>query len=127
SDGVASGVEDVLLAALQIRVARGQLAELRLPESSALIADEHVLGLQPLPLQPQEVHRVPRGEAAKTPAVLERLWRELELGRDGTIVAYGGGATSGGGGGAPPGAPGRGRRGGGAAPVAGPGRARIRG
>ena len=84
----------MLLAALQIRVARGQLAELRLPESSALIADEHVLGLQPLPLQPQEVHRVPRGEAAKTPAVLERLWRELELGRDGTIVAYGGGSTT---------------------------------
>ncbi|TML98176.1 MAG: hypothetical protein E6G03_00835 [Actinobacteria bacterium] len=94
SDDVASSVEDVLLAALQIRVARGQLAELRLPESSALIADEHVLGLQPLPLQPQEVHRVPRGEAAKTPAVLERLWRELELGRDGTIVAYGGGSTT---------------------------------
>jgi shikimate kinase / 3-dehydroquinate synthase len=94
SDGVASSVEDVLLAALQIRVGRGQLAALRPAGPSALIADEHVLELHPLAFEPQEVHVIPRGEAAKTASILERLWRELELGRGGTIVAYGGGSTT---------------------------------
>jgi shikimate kinase / 3-dehydroquinate synthase len=93
SDEVASSVEDVLLAALQIRVGRGQLAALRPTGPNALIADEHLLELHPLAFEPQELHALPRGETAKTPAVLERLWRELELGRDGTIVAYGGGST----------------------------------
>jgi shikimate kinase/3-dehydroquinate synthase len=94
SDDVASTVEAVLLAALRVRVGRGLLGELRPPEPAAVIADEHVLELHPLAFEPEEVHRVPRGEAAKTTAVLERLWRELELGRDGTIVAYGGGSTT---------------------------------
>jgi shikimate kinase / 3-dehydroquinate synthase len=40
------------------------------------------------------VHELPAGEEAKTLAVCERLWRELELARDGTIVALGGGATT---------------------------------
>jgi len=94
ADETASTVEDVLLAALQVRVARGQVADLQLPDACALIADEHVLELHPLRAEPREVHRVPSGEAAKTPAILERLWRELELGRHGTIVAYGGGSTT---------------------------------
>jgi shikimate kinase/3-dehydroquinate synthase len=94
SNGVASTVEDVLLAALQIRVARGALAQLKPPEEWALIADEHVLDLHPLAVEPRHVHRLPRGEAAKTTAVLERLWRELEVGRGGTIVGYGGGSTT---------------------------------
>jgi shikimate kinase/3-dehydroquinate synthase len=94
ADEVASSVEDVLLAALQIRVARGALADLRPPAESALIADEYVLELHPPAFEPTTVHRVPRGEAAKTPVVLERLWRELELGRSGAIVAYGGGSTT---------------------------------
>ena len=34
------------------------------------------------------------GEAAKTLAVVERLWGELAIGRDGTIVAFGGGSTT---------------------------------
>lgn len=40
--------------------------------------------------------RVPQGERAKRPAVLERLWRDLAaegIARDGGIVAVGGGAT----------------------------------
>jgi 3-dehydroquinate synthetase len=37
---------------------------------------------------------VPAGEDAKTLAVVERLWSELEIGRDGTIVAFGGGSTT---------------------------------
>ena len=94
SDDVVATVEDVLLVALQVRVARGQLPELDVPEPVAVIADEHVLELHPLGLEASEVHRVPRGEAAKTPAVLERLWNELEVERGGTIVAYGGGSTT---------------------------------
>jgi shikimate kinase/3-dehydroquinate synthase len=94
ADAVASSVEEVLLAALEVRVARGALAELQPPDESALIADEHVLQLHPLSFVPRELHGVPRGEAAKTAAVLERLWLELELGRRGTIVAYGGGSTT---------------------------------
>jgi shikimate kinase/3-dehydroquinate synthase len=94
ADEVASSVEDVLLAALQIRVARGALADLRPPAESALIADEYVLELHPPAFEPTTVHRIPQGEAAKTPVVLERLWRELELRRSGAIVAYGGGSTT---------------------------------
>ena len=36
----------------------------------------------------------PGGEAAKTLAVVERLWSELEIGRDGWIVGFGGGSTT---------------------------------
>jgi 3-dehydroquinate synthetase len=38
--------------------------------------------------------RPPAGEAAKTPAVLERLWSALRIGRDGSLVALGGGSTT---------------------------------
>jgi 3-dehydroquinate synthetase len=39
-------------------------------------------------------HEVPAGEEAKTPRVLERLWRDLRLERGGTLVALGGGSTT---------------------------------
>jgi shikimate kinase len=94
SDAVASTVDDVLLAALQIRVARGASRELRPPDECALIADEHVLELHPPVFGLCQIHRIPRGEPAKAAAVLERLWGELKLGRGGTIVAYGGGSTT---------------------------------
>jgi shikimate kinase/3-dehydroquinate synthase len=99
SSALVRSSEDVLLAALQIVVERGALAELegRLgahTENVAVIADEHVLELHPLGFEPARVHRVPRGEAAKTPAVLDGLWNELRLDRRGTIVAYGGGSTT---------------------------------
>jgi shikimate kinase/3-dehydroquinate synthase len=99
SSGWAEHAEDVLLEALQIDVWRGVLAELgsRLgasPEEVAVIGDEHVLELHPLRFDPGSVHRVPRGEAAKTPAILDRLWNELGLDRSGTIVGYGGGSTT---------------------------------
>jgi len=99
SSGSADHAEDVLLEALQIDVWRGVLAELgsRLgasPESVAVIGDEHVLELHQLRFDPRSVHRVPRGEAAKTPAILDRLWNELGLDRSGTIVGYGGGSTT---------------------------------
>jgi shikimate kinase/3-dehydroquinate synthase len=99
SAGLVDSAEDVLLEALRISVGRGALAELkdRLGESLdavAVIGDEHLLDIHPLGFDPLSVHRVPRGEAAKTPAVLERLWSELGLNRGGTIVGYGGGSTT---------------------------------
>jgi shikimate kinase/3-dehydroquinate synthase len=99
SAGVVENAEDVLLAALEIDVGRGLLDELanRLDaarEAVAVIGDEHVLDIHPLAFDPAAVHRVPRGEAAKTPAVLDRLWNELALDRSGTIVGYGGGSTT---------------------------------
>ncbi len=99
SAGLVESADDVLLAALEIDVARGLLAKLsdRLDESLdavAVIGDEHVLDIHPLVFDPSAVHSVPRGEAAKTPAVLDRLWNELRLDRHGTIVGYGGGSTT---------------------------------
>lgn len=91
--------EDVLLAALEIDVGRGLLATLRDRLGAdlaavAVIGDEHVLDIHPLDSGPAAVHRVPSGEAAKTPAVLDRLWNELRVDRRGTIVGYGGGSTT---------------------------------
>ena len=37
---------------------------------------------------------MPSGEEAKTLAVVERLWSELEIGRDGWLVGFGGGSTT---------------------------------
>ncbi|HXE93932.1 MAG TPA: shikimate kinase [Gaiellaceae bacterium] len=87
-------VDDVLLAALEIEVARGRLAGLDVAGPVAVIADEHVLGLHPLGFRPNQVHAVPRGEAAKTTSVLAQLWADLDLDRTGTIVGYGGGSTT---------------------------------
>jgi len=99
SAGLVESADDVLLASLEIDVGRGLLAKLsdRLDESLdavAVIGDEHVLDIHPLGFEPSAVHSVPRGEAAKTPAVLDRLWNELRLDRHGTIVGYGGGSTT---------------------------------
>jgi shikimate kinase len=99
SAGWGGSAEDVLLDSLQIDVHRGVLADLgnRVGESLeavAVIADEHVLQLHALNFDPASVHRVPRGEAAKTPAIVEQLWSELGLNRSGTIVGYGGGSTT---------------------------------
>ena len=75
--------DDVVLAALGIRIEPGAR-----PAAGALVADELVLRLHPLELDSAHTVR------AKTLAEAERLWRELRLGRDGTIVAYGGGTTT---------------------------------
>jgi shikimate kinase / 3-dehydroquinate synthase len=64
---------------------------------AAVIADERVASLHELPTVDSAVltqHLVPQGEQAKTPAVVERLWNELEVGRDGWIVGFGGGSTT---------------------------------
>jgi shikimate kinase / 3-dehydroquinate synthase len=82
--------EGVLLAALGIRVGRGERPEVG---TAALIADEHVLELHQLEVD-GGTHTVPAGEAAKSLEVVERLLEELRLSREGTIVAFGGGSTT---------------------------------
>jgi shikimate kinase / 3-dehydroquinate synthase len=89
ADAVAETAEDVLLAALGIRF--GHMATPAGPVE--LAADGHVLELHAAPLE-APVHALPPGEEAKSRAVVERLWTELRLGREGTLVAFGGGSTT---------------------------------
>ena len=66
----------------------------------ALVADATVLGLHGAAAHGGarrrlvSTHEVPAGEAAKQLAVAGRLWSELTLDRDGTVVALGGGSTT---------------------------------
>jgi shikimate kinase/3-dehydroquinate synthase len=63
----------------------------------SVVADERVAPLHELPVVggvTLTTHLVPAGEQAKTLAVVERLWNELELGREGWIVGFGGGSTT---------------------------------
>jgi 3-dehydroquinate synthetase len=90
AEAAAEDAEGVLLAALGIRVGRGERPEVG---SAALIADERVLELHPFEVD-GETHSIPAGEAAKSLEVVQRLVEELRLSRDGTIVAFGGGSTT---------------------------------
>jgi shikimate kinase/3-dehydroquinate synthase len=89
SDAVAHDVDGVLLGALGIAV----LGEILPLHPVVVVADERVLELHEAPFE-AAVYSVPSGETAKTLAVVERLWSELTIGRDGTIVAFGGGSTT---------------------------------
>jgi shikimate kinase / 3-dehydroquinate synthase len=77
----ARDADEIVLAALGIEFG-GR------PEGDALIADRRVLELNAFELG--EVHRVD----SKTIEEATRVWRELRIGRDGTIVGYGGGTTT---------------------------------
>jgi shikimate kinase/3-dehydroquinate synthase len=90
AEAAAEDAEGVLLAALGIRVGRGERPAVG---SAALIGDERVLKLHPFEVD-GETHSIPAGEAAKTLEVVQRLVEELRLSRDGTIVAFGGGSTT---------------------------------
>lgn len=104
ADARADDLEELLLAAAGAHVEVGSVDDLGslVPGDGAvaLVADGHVSGIHGVRAQlalggrDLEQHEIPAGEAAKTPAVLERLWTELRLGRDGTLVALGGGATT---------------------------------
>ena len=88
-DAPASDVEGVILLALHIFVGGNVVYG----DSYVVIGDEHVLELHPF--EPGgRIIPLPRGEEAKTFAVLERLWRDLELEREGTVIAIGGGSTT---------------------------------
>jgi shikimate kinase / 3-dehydroquinate synthase len=81
ADVRAQDADDVVLGALGIEFGGN-------PEGDALIADERVLELHPLELGTTHV------AGPKTLGSAERLWDELRIGRDGTIVGYGGGSTT---------------------------------
>jgi shikimate kinase/3-dehydroquinate synthase len=95
ADAHAADVEGIVLAAAGIHVEPGaypRLAEYVEGPAEAVV-DEHVLELHP-PACDVPVHAVPRGEAAKTLSVCDRLWQELRLERGGSVVAVGGGSTT---------------------------------
>jgi shikimate kinase/3-dehydroquinate synthase len=104
ADGVATDSDGVVLAAAGVHVETGALERLGslVPGEGAvaLVADATVGGIHGAAAQLAlgsrlvGVHELPSGEEAKTLAVCERLWRELALERDGTLVALGGGATT---------------------------------
>ena len=104
ADAVATDTDGVVLAAAGVHVETGSLERLGslVPGKAAvaLVTDATVAGIHgaaaQLALGPRlaGVHELPSGEEAKTLAVCGRLWRELRLERDGTLVALGGGATT---------------------------------
>jgi shikimate kinase/3-dehydroquinate synthase len=104
ADAYAHDADGIALAAAGIDVRIGAidlLGEL-VPGTGPIeiVADANVAGIHgvtaQLALGARDVasHDVPPGEAAKSIAVLEHLWRSLRIGRDGTIVGLGGGCTT---------------------------------
>jgi shikimate kinase / 3-dehydroquinate synthase len=88
-DAPAGDSDEAVLAALHVFV--GQ--EVVYGGSYVVVADERVLSLHPF--EPGgRIIELPPGEQAKTLAVVERLWRDIDLDREGTIVALGGGSTT---------------------------------
>jgi shikimate kinase/3-dehydroquinate synthase len=83
--------DGVLLASLGVEAGRGARPSTTGP--TELVADERVIELHEPPVD-APLHTVPPGEEAKRLEVAERLWNELGLGRDGTIVAFGGGCVT---------------------------------
>jgi 3-dehydroquinate synthetase len=104
ADDIARDADDVVLVAAGIHVERGALERLNelVPGDGpvALVSDPQVAGIHGADTQLAlgsrlaEMHELPAGEEAKTLAALDRLWQELRLGRDGTLVALGGGCTT---------------------------------
>jgi shikimate kinase/3-dehydroquinate synthase len=103
ADAAGADLDDASLAAAGVHVAPGaleRLGELAPTGQVALVADVHVAGIHGVQAQvalsgrDASLHEVAQGEAAKTPAQLERLWRSLRIGRDGVLVALGGGSTT---------------------------------
>ena len=104
ADAHAGDANEVVLAAAGVHVGTGAIDELDqlVPGDgpAELVADAHVAGIHGIRAQvalgSRDVaqHEVPPGEAAKTPAILEQLWRSLTIGRDGCLVALGGGSTT---------------------------------
>ena len=88
AEGRGEDVQSLLLASLGIG------RSIPLPDNAALIVDERVAALHELELAPTTTHVVPSGEDAKTLAVVDRVWSELGIGRDGWIVGFGGGSTT---------------------------------
>ncbi len=102
ADARARDVDDVILAAAGVHVEADGLHLLRdlVPGHgpAALVTEPVVDGIHgadaQLAFSFAETHELPSGEAAKELAEVERLWRALRIGRDGTIVALGGGSLT---------------------------------
>jgi shikimate kinase/3-dehydroquinate synthase len=82
ADAFAEHADGVLLAALGISVGGGKA------DGDVLLIDEHLRELRSFELDQTISVR------EKSLAEASRIWSELRLGRDGTIVAYGGGTTT---------------------------------
>ena len=97
-------VDGVVLAAAGVHHEQGSLDRLGdlVPGDGpvALVGDDHVLTLlgdrarAALGDRLVSKHALPSGESAKQLGEVERLWHELTLDRDGTVVALGGGTTT---------------------------------
>jgi 3-dehydroquinate synthetase/shikimate kinase len=104
ADARAGDLDGAVLVSGGVRVEPGALEQLGsfVPGDGgvALVSDAHVGGVYGATAQVAlgarlaSVHEVPQGEAAKTSAVVERLWSELRLDRHGVVVALGGGSTT---------------------------------
>jgi len=100
ADARARDADDVVLAAAGIHVETGglQLLERFVKEPAALVTEPVVGGIHGADAQLafpfEESHDLPSGEAAKEIGAVERFWRSLRIGRDGTLVALGGGALT---------------------------------
>jgi shikimate kinase/3-dehydroquinate synthase len=104
ADAQAGDLDDIVLAAGGVHVRAGSIGLLGSftpgEGAVALIADPRVAGIHGAAAQvglgPRlvSVHEVPEGEGAKTVATADRLWNELRLGRESTLVALGGGCTT---------------------------------
>jgi shikimate kinase/3-dehydroquinate synthase len=102
ADASARDADEAVLAAAGVHVEVGALSLLRdlVPGRgpAVLITEPVVAGIHgadaQLALPFAETHELPSGEAAKQIAEVERLWRALRVGRDGTIVALGGGSLT---------------------------------
>ncbi|HEU5263971.1 MAG TPA: bifunctional shikimate kinase/3-dehydroquinate synthase [Gaiellaceae bacterium] len=85
ADGSARDLDGAVLAAAGVHFASHRDAR-----GDVLVADEHVARLHGL----EATYVLPAGEAAKTVAEVERLWRTLRVERRATLVAVGGGSTT---------------------------------
>ncbi len=85
ADGRAADADGAVLAAAGIRFASRNEAR-----GDAVVADARVAGLHSI----EATYVLPAGEAAKTVAEAERLWRVLRLDRGAMLVAVGGGSTT---------------------------------
>ncbi|MFL5952320.1 MAG: bifunctional shikimate kinase/3-dehydroquinate synthase [Gaiellaceae bacterium] len=104
ADAHVGDLDSAVLAAAGVHVQLGALESLAslVPGTGAvaLVSDPHVGGIYGAAVQValgprlESVHELPQGEAAKAVGVVERLWSELRLDRDGVLVALGGGSTT---------------------------------
>jgi shikimate kinase/3-dehydroquinate synthase len=91
AQGIGQDADSVLLESLHV------IFSSEIACDASVIVDERVSSLHELPVTNTvtlTTHVLPAGEQAKALSVVERLWDELEIGREGWIVGFGGGSTT---------------------------------